>query len=64
MVAVIHTSSSLRAVLTYNERKVAQRSKPCVWRRKITRKEAADLTFNQKLNLLRKASFAEPADKG
>ncbi|NIJ52206.1 relaxase/mobilization nuclease domain-containing protein [Dyadobacter arcticus] len=53
MVAVIHTSSSLRAVLTYNERKVAEEQAVCLAAENYP-KEAVDLTFNQKLNLLEK----------
>jgi hypothetical protein len=53
MVAVIHTSSSLRAVLNYNEKKVAQGQAVCLAAENYP-KTAADLSFNQKLNLLQK----------
>ncbi|MCF0065668.1 relaxase/mobilization nuclease domain-containing protein [Dyadobacter chenwenxiniae] len=53
MVAVIHTSSSLRAVLSYNERKVEEEQAICLAAENYP-KEATELTFNQKLNLLQK----------
>ncbi|KAA0993393.1 relaxase/mobilization nuclease domain-containing protein [Dyadobacter aurulentus] len=53
MVAVIHTSSSLRAVLMYNERKVGEEQAVCLAAENYP-KEATDLTFDQKLNLLQK----------
>ncbi|MCF2496752.1 relaxase/mobilization nuclease domain-containing protein [Dyadobacter chenhuakuii] len=57
MVAVIHTSSSLRAVLTYNERKVEEGQAVCLAAEKYM-KEASDLTFDQKLyTLQRQASL-------
>lgn len=53
MVAVIHTSGSLRAVLNYNERKVEQEQAVCLMAENYP-KEVSELSFNQKLNLLQK----------
>ena len=51
MVAVIHASSSLRHALSYNEQKVKAGQATCLAAGNYP-KEAADLTFSQKLNRL------------
>jgi hypothetical protein len=53
MVAVIHSSSSLRNILNYNEQKVRTGAALCLAAAYYP-KEAADLTFNQKLLRLEK----------
>lgn len=51
MVAVIHTSGSLRTVLNYNENKVKEEVAECIYAGNYP-KETAKLTFNQKLKRL------------
>jgi hypothetical protein len=53
MVAVIHSSSSLRNILNYNEQKVKTGAARCL-EAAYYPKEAANLTFNQKLLRLEK----------
>ena len=53
MVAVIHTSANLRATLTYNEKKVQAEQAVCLMAENYP-KAAADLTPQQKLNLLQR----------
>lgn len=53
MVAVIHTSSSLRATLIYNENKVIEQQAVCLAAQNYP-KEVDDLTVSQRLNLLQK----------
>ncbi len=51
MVAVIHSGSSLRRALNYNEQKVQQEAAVCIAAVNYP-KDAEDLTFYQKLNRL------------
>jgi len=51
MVAVIHSSSSLRNSLNYNEQKVNQQVATCLFAGNYP-KDAEDLSFYQKLNRL------------
>lgn len=49
MVAVIHSGSSLRSSLNYNEQKVKEQVADCIAAVNYP-KDAEDLNFNQKLN--------------
>jgi hypothetical protein len=53
MVAVIHSGSSLRNILNYNEQKVKQGLATCLAAAEYP-KDASELNFYQKLSLLEK----------
>ncbi|WP_134087869.1 relaxase/mobilization nuclease domain-containing protein [Olivibacter sp. XZL3] len=62
MVAVIHTSGSLRTVLNYNENKVKDDVAECIYAGNYP-KESCQLSFNQKLNRLADQAALRPSVK-